>query len=190
MKSRLCLVVALLGLSLPLMALPVVVLSSPGQGFIHGVDTAESVVKYLERDEKPTLPNLESLSPISGVLRIIYSFGSADQGRAHTFPHYMHFGVDIAAEIGTQVVAVMEGLVQQAASETDLGNFVAVAHSDGYVTVYGHLSRVAVKTGQSISTGSIIGYVGATGLVKEAALHFAIVKNGLVYFDPQSLLRK
>ena len=102
-----------------------------------------------------------------------------------------HNGVDIAAEIGTQVLAACSGTVTSVVSDDLMGTSVTIAHDGGYETVYSNLQSVpAVGEGQYVSAGEVIGAVGATSLAEFASaphLHFAVTKDGLPC-DPAEFL--
>jgi len=89
-----------------------------------------------------------------------------------------HKGVDYAAPSGTPVHALGEGTVVFAGWKGGYGKYVRIKHPNGFQTGYGHLSRIAVKTGQKVSQGQVIGYVGATGLATGPHLHFEMFKAG------------
>jgi murein DD-endopeptidase MepM/ murein hydrolase activator NlpD len=89
-----------------------------------------------------------------------------------------HRAIDYAADYGTPVVTVGAGTVISAGWNGELGNAVFVRHNDTYTTVYGHFSRVAVKKGQKVAQGQVVGYVGATGDATGPHLHFEIRKYG------------
>ena len=74
-----------------------------------------------------------------------------------------HQGIDISTEKGQPVYATADGVVESAAYSGDYGNLVVLQHGFGLVTRYGHMSGFAVKAGQTVKRGSVIGYVGATG---------------------------
>lgn len=67
------------------------------------------------------------------------------------------------------------------------GNYVIVSHGNGMTTIYAHMSRVAVSVGTQVSTGTVLGYVGATGNSTGYHLHFGVAING-TYVDPQKYL--
>ncbi len=90
----------------------------------------------------------------------------------------MHSGVDIAAPSGTPVGSAAAGIVAFAGWSGGYGNLVVVDHGDGLATAYAHLSRTAVRTGQSVSQGQEIGNVGCTGLCTGPHLHFEVRVNG------------
>lgn len=87
----------------------------------------------------------------------------------------MHEGIDIAARTGTPVKAARSGHVIYASNKVrGYGNMVIVRHADSFSTVYAHLSKFAVKKGQFIGRGQLIGKVGHTGRARGSHLHFEI----------------
>ncbi|MFY9615154.1 MAG: M23 family metallopeptidase, partial [Candidatus Dormiibacterota bacterium] len=68
------------------------------------------------------------------------------------------------------------------------GNYVVIAHPDGFFTLYGHLDTVAVKEGQVVHQGEIIGQEGSTGLSTGPHVHFEIRHNG-TFLDPAPYLQ-
>ncbi|MCX6545700.1 MAG: M23 family metallopeptidase [Acidobacteria bacterium] len=94
-----------------------------------------------------------------------------------------HLGVDFGAPIGAPVVSVANGVVTQAGFSGGAGRLVAVRHSSGYETMYMHLSSIAVRTGQHVSQGDLIGRVGSSGLSTGPHLDYRIRKNG-AYVNP------
>jgi murein DD-endopeptidase MepM/ murein hydrolase activator NlpD len=85
-----------------------------------------------------------------------------------------HKGVDYAAPVGTPVRAAGEGRVRFIGRQGGYGNVIELEHGSGVVTVYGHMSRFATKLrrGQHVELGSVIGYVGMTGLATGPHLHY------------------
>jgi murein DD-endopeptidase MepM/ murein hydrolase activator NlpD len=85
-----------------------------------------------------------------------------------------HRGVDYAAPVGTPVRAAGEGRVRFLGRQGGYGNVIELEHGSGVVTVYGHMSRFAarLKRGQRVELGSVIGYVGMTGLATGPHLHY------------------
>ena len=102
-----------------------------------------------------------------------------------------HDGVDIAAEVGTQVLAACSGTVTQVVDDDLMGTSVTIAHDGGYETVYSNLQSVpTVSEGQEVSAGEVIGSVGCTSIAEFAVpahLHFAVTKDG-VPCDPKEFL--
>lgn len=100
-----------------------------------------------------------------------------------------HLGVDYAAPTGTPVRSVGDGVVDFAGVQGGFGNVVFVKHRNNNVTVYGHLSRIDVKRGQSVSQSQVIGAVGATGWATGPHLHFEFRVNG-VHQDPLTVAKQ
>lgn len=89
-----------------------------------------------------------------------------------------HLGLDISADKGAPVFATAAGVVQSAGWHSDFGNLVVIGHDFGLLTRYAHLSRLAVKAGEQVRRGDIIGYVGATGRATGTHLHYEVWANG------------
>jgi murein DD-endopeptidase MepM/ murein hydrolase activator NlpD len=94
-----------------------------------------------------------------------------------------HLGVDYAAPVGAPVVAVAHGTVTRAGFSGDAGRLVAVRHTSGYESLYLHLSSIAVRVGQRISQGELLGRVGSSGLSTGPHLDYRLRKNGS-YVNP------
>lgn len=89
-----------------------------------------------------------------------------------------HKGTDYAAPHGTPIMTTAHGVVEQTGYTSGNGNFVKVKHNGTYSTQYLHMSRIAVKKGQRVSQGDIIGYVGSTGLATGPHVCYRFWKNG------------
>lgn len=90
-----------------------------------------------------------------------------------------HTGVDYAAPTGTAVHSIGDGTVLSAGwGKGGAGNMVKIRHNSVYTTAYLHLSKMAVKAGQRVSQGQVIGYVGMTGTATGPHLDFRVWKNG------------
>jgi murein DD-endopeptidase MepM/ murein hydrolase activator NlpD len=90
----------------------------------------------------------------------------------------MHRGVDFSAPIGTEIYATADGKIAFAGVGSDgYGRKVVINHGFGYQTLYAHMSRVAVKKGQTIKRGQLIGFVGNTGKSTAPHLHYEVIKN-------------
>jgi murein DD-endopeptidase MepM/ murein hydrolase activator NlpD len=107
-----------------------------------------------------------------------------------------HTGLDFRAGFGTPIRAVLSGVVVYAGNSGDwAGNHVAIRHAGGVTTMSSHMSTMAVRPGQTVSAGQVIGYVGSTGRAFGPHLHFELYPAGVRYgdvyraIDPQSWLR-
>ena len=89
-----------------------------------------------------------------------------------------HLGVDYGAPTGTPVQSIGNGRVIFAGMSGGSGNLVRIAHSNGYETMYMHLSRILVQVGEHVDAGQRVGLVGMTGLATGPHLDFRILQNG------------
>ena len=91
----------------------------------------------------------------------------------------MHQGIDLAAPIGTPIYATADGLVTEAGwNSGGYGNLIKVEHGKGIETRYAHLSKIAVRAGQRIRRGDIIGRMGSTGRSTGSHLHYEVRIDG------------
>ena len=102
-------------------------------------------------------------------------------------PRSPHSGVDFHSKAGTPVAAPATGVVTAAESLFFTGNTVVIDHGLGLYSLLAHLSKFAVKTGDRVRRGQIVGFVGATGRVTGPHLHWSVRLNG-ARVDPLSLI--
>ena len=89
-----------------------------------------------------------------------------------------HAGMDFAATVGTEIYATGDGIVVRAdADASGYGNHVRINHGYGYLTLYGHMSKISVRPGQRVKRGDVIGLVGNTGKSVGPHLHYEVHKN-------------
>ncbi len=124
----------------------------------------------------------EFIRPVPGIVTSPYGVRRFFNGE----PRRPHFGVDFRGSTGTPVMAVAKGEVVLAANHYFSGNVVYIDHGLGVFSVYAHMSKIFVKTGQHVEAGEKIGEVGATGRVTGPHLHFGLKVLGQ-YVDPLSL---
>lgn len=89
-----------------------------------------------------------------------------------------HTGIDIGAASGATIVAADGGTVTMAGVNGGYGNCVMIDHGNGYKTLYGHMSSIAVTNGQTVSAGDTVGYVGSTGVSTGPHCHFEVWSGG------------
>ncbi len=91
-----------------------------------------------------------------------------------------HLGVDYAAPMGTAIWAAGDGVVSFVGNKGGYGKTVIISHAEGFKTLYGHVSRYAkgLKVGKRVKQGSLIAYVGSSGLSTGPHLHLGLYKNG------------
>jgi len=100
-----------------------------------------------------------------------------------------HNGIDLAAPLNSPVFACLSGTVSAAGSDDIYGNYVIINHDNNLQSLYAHLSRYVVQKGSLVAGGSVIGYVGVTGLTTGPHLHFEVKQNG-VPLDPEEFFQK
>lgn len=89
-----------------------------------------------------------------------------------------HRGIDIAGKEGSGILAVADGVVSWAGERAGYGNLVEINHGDGYITRYGHNSRLLVKAGDTVSKGEKIALMGSTGRSTGPHVHVEVLRNG------------
>ena len=99
----------------------------------------------------------------------------------------LHSGIDIPGPVGTAVLASDSGVVRHAGIAGGYGKMVEIAHANGLVTRYAHLSRIMVGPGAAVRQGEPIGLMGSTGRSTGSHLHFEIRSGGKA-IDPAPLL--
>ena len=105
--------------------------------------------------------------------RISSGYGNRLHPVLKTVKH--HGGIDIACS--DTIIVSADGIVEKVDYSTTLGKYVVVNHQNGYVSKYGHLSKVLVFEGETIKLGANIGIAGSTGMATGNHLHYIITKN-------------
>tara|TARA_Y100000590_G_scaffold409042_1_gene500755 strand:- start:2038 stop:3390 length:1353 start_codon:yes stop_codon:yes gene_type:complete len=114
-------------------------------------------------------------TPINGA-RLSSPFGKRKHPILGFTKH--HNGTDFAAPTGTPIMASGNGTVIKAGWCGNGGNCVRIRHNSSYTTGYGHMSKIATRSGRRVRQGQIIGYVGSTGMSTGPHLHYTVSYNG------------
>jgi murein DD-endopeptidase MepM/ murein hydrolase activator NlpD len=138
----------------------------------------DDVVELAESKEK-LFAAIPAIQPVANkqLIALASGFGM----RVH--PIYkvkkMHTGIDFAAAIGTPIYATADGSIDRLdVSFSGYGKMIEIDHGFGYRTRYAHMHGFAVRLGQKIKRGDLIGYVGDTGLSTAPHLHYEVFVNG------------
>ena len=133
-----------------------------------------SVLKIVEHKDE-YLSHIPAIAPVKNP-KIYSGFGV----RVH--PIYKiarrHTGIDFIGKRGEPIYATADGVVSQDGAGSGYGISVVINHGNGYRTVYAHLSKKAVRGGQKVKRGEVIGYMGSSGLSSGIHLHYEVEKNG------------
>ena len=126
--------------------------------------------------------NIPSIQPVINkqLTLLTASYGM----RIHPFYKTLqsHQGVDYTIPEGSRVFATADGVVRDAAQRNSTqGQTVVIDHGNGYKTLYGHMSSIAVSQGQAVTQGQVIGYVGSTGNSTGNHCHFEMSYNGALF---------
>ena len=89
-----------------------------------------------------------------------------------------HKGVDLAGWHKTEIFAPADGTVLRAGRNGGYGNFIELQHKNGFVTRFGHLNKIKVKKGQTVTKDDVIGLMGSTGRSTSTHLHYEVLVNG------------
>ncbi|HUI29846.1 MAG TPA: M23 family metallopeptidase [Candidatus Acidoferrales bacterium] len=148
------------------------------QSKLQSQSYAEIMNKY--QNNQKLFAHIPAIDPIHGGI-VTDGFGM----RYHPIlrMRLMHEGIDIVADVGTDVYATGDGTVSYVGPRGGYGSVVEIDHGFGYTTLYGHLSKPLVHEGQKIKRGQVIALTGDTGLSTGPHLHYEVMKNG-VHVDP------
>jgi murein DD-endopeptidase MepM/ murein hydrolase activator NlpD len=113
-------------------------------------------------------------------VRVTQYFGNTAFAASGAYKGKGHNGIDIGVPNGTPLKAALSGTVVGTGNTDSVrgcysfGKWVLIKHSNGLSTLYAHLSKIAVSSGQQVSTGQLIGYSGETGYATGPHLHFGV----------------
>lgn len=127
------------------------------------------------RAHRDLLKATPSILPTAGLLSSRFS-----RRRQHPLYHRVlpHEGIDISARRGTPILAAADGRVTRAGWVAGYGQMVEIDHGFGYVTRYGHASKLMVRAGERVSRGTVIAQVGNSGIATSPHLHYEVRLNG------------
>ena len=158
---------------------------NPREIFIPGV-------KWTIANDQPPLPAAFTFaSPVPTLGEVLTPFGFLSRSGNVTV---IHSGIDLAAPLGSPVLAAAPGTIAFAGTQGALGKTIVINHAQGYQTRYAQLDQIQVKTGQTVQVGDAIGTIGQTGKPSHPSphLHFEVRSNspkGWIAEDPQPLLK-
>lgn len=145
-------------------------------------------VSTLRADWDKQLQWLQTLPtgvPIGGDYRVTSGFGMRVDPFTHTLAR--HEGLDFTAMHGTPIIAAADGTVTRSGWEDTYGNIVEIAHAEGFMTRYAHISKRHVTEGQKVKRGQHIADVGSTGRSTGPHLHYEVFRHGHVLNPVQVL---
>lgn len=166
---------------------------------ITGLTGPAPISLIARQSTTPTLPNIElpplqpseRYLPNSITLRFIWpAQGVLTSGFGPRWGR-MHRGIDIAAPVGTPVIASAPGVVTYAGwNSGGFGNLVEIRHNDGTLTLYAHNHRVRVREGQYVEQGELIADMGSTGRSTGPHVHFEVRPMGRGAVNPMLFLTR
>ena len=139
----------------------------------HRLDRDLSVLEQKFVAQSQILSCTPSIAPVRGIL----TDGFGGRSDPFTGEQGTHNAIDISSAVGQPVRAPADGVVVKAEWANGYGNVVYISHGFGFSTRYGHLSGYAIRPGQRVQRGDIIGYVGSTGRSTGPHLHYEVRLN-------------
>ncbi|KOS07837.1 peptidase M23 [Flavobacterium akiainvivens] len=138
-------------------------------------------IAKLAKDKNKLLAAIPAIQPVKNEDLRQMASGFGYRSDPFTKIRKFHAGMDFSARTGTPIYATGDGVVSAADNKmSGYGNRVVINHGYGYQTLYGHMSKFAVRSGQKVKRGDVIGYVGSTGRSEAPHLHYEVHKNGEV----------
>jgi murein DD-endopeptidase MepM/ murein hydrolase activator NlpD len=132
------------------------------------------LVGFLE-DRRSLFASTPSIAPVRGWV----TSGFRRRNDPFTQNVVWHRGLDISTAMGAPVVAPADGVVTYVGRKVDFGNILSLDHGYGYLTRYGHNSKILVRAGQRVRRGQVIAFVGNTGKSTGPHLHYEVLRNGV-----------
>jgi murein DD-endopeptidase MepM/ murein hydrolase activator NlpD len=149
------------------------------EGKLHAQSISFKELVRLVQEREQRLASLPAIQPVrnSDLKRVASGFGWRIDPVYKT--KKMHWGLDFTADVGTEIYATGDGIVEEVkTSAWGYGREVVINHGFGYKTRYAHLSKFMVKEGQHVKRGEVIGLVGNSGKSTGPHLHYEVEKDG------------
>lgn len=157
-------------------------ISRQAQARQDGLDRLAEALTVTRSYRTPGSPAPESPVNIGSILAIepiANARVSSTYGYRNLFGRTgFHSGIDLAAPTGTPIYATGDGVVTHSGWGSGYGNYVEIDHGNGYVTRYGHASRLYVSVGDYVNANQNIAAVGCTGRCTGPHLHYEVLKDG------------
>jgi murein DD-endopeptidase MepM/ murein hydrolase activator NlpD len=144
-------------------------------------ESPDSAAEGLRRAAAVSLSPAPDRWPAKGFVTREFISGNISQGIKP------HLGIDIAGPLDAPVMAAAPGVVARTGTDDFLGNFVEIRHGLGYLTVYGHLNRIAVGKNDRVAAGQVVAYMGESGQASGPHLHFETWFQGEAV-DPRTVV--
>ena len=135
-------------------------------------------VFQLAKKKTEMLASIPAIQPIQN--KYFRGIGSGFGERLHPIykqPQW-HTGLDFVSQYGAPIFATGNGTVISAQFDGGYGYCIKIDHGYGYVTLYGHMSKMKATKGMKVKRGDLIGYVGSTGMSTGPHVHYEVIKNG------------
>ncbi|MDV3128911.1 M23 family metallopeptidase [Mycobacterium sp. 21AC1] len=159
----------------------IVSVASTGNSTVHAEEITKAAAFAQERAEREArLARPLFVMPTKGVWTSGYGYRWG----------VLHGGIDMANSIGTPIVAASDGVVTDVGPTAGYGAWVKIRHSDGTVTLYGHINTWLVSVGERVMAGDQIATMGNRGNSTGPHLHFEVLLNGTNRIDPVGWLAK
>lgn len=141
---------------------------------IHS-EATNAMLREVSQMSENELRQIPAIRPVRS--EIISGFGM----RKHPIQREdrMHNGIDLKADLGTDVMATADGYVLQTGIKNNgMGQYISIRHNNEYTTVYAHLSKINVYQGKKVKRGDVIGQSGNSGLCKGPHLYYEVQRKG------------
>jgi murein DD-endopeptidase MepM/ murein hydrolase activator NlpD len=149
------------------------------EGKLHAQSISFKELVNLTKEREARLASLPAIQPVrnSDLKRVASGYGWRIDPVYKT--KKMHWGLDFTADVGTEVYATGDGVIEEVKQNAwGYGREIVINHGFGYKTRYAHLSKFMVKEGQHVKRGETIGLVGNSGKSTGPHLHYEVEKDG------------